>query len=90
MDQLEFFDIPSPCRGICKVNQRGYCIGCARSREERFNWLQFSDTQKRQVIRLCQSRFARARSLAATRPSNSADSIQSQMTLFGQWLGEDD
>tara|TARA_B100001094_G_scaffold326599_1_gene383064 strand:- start:5198 stop:5464 length:267 start_codon:yes stop_codon:yes gene_type:complete len=59
--QLEIFEIPSPCKGICQVNARGYCLGCARSREERFNWQKLDDGQKREVLRLCQSRFARAR-----------------------------
>jgi len=43
--QLEFFDIPSPCRGICQADDRGFCRGCLRSREER--------------LRLCRQRFLR-------------------------------
>ncbi|TCV99752.1 DUF1289 domain-containing protein [Biostraticola tofi] len=58
-EQLEFFAIPSPCRGICQSDARGYCIGCLRSREERFNWMKFSDAQKRDVIRLCRQRALR-------------------------------
>ncbi|WP_375058092.1 DUF1289 domain-containing protein [Zobellella sp. DQSA1] len=65
MEQLEFFDVPSPCIGICQVNNRGYCKGCFRSREERFNWLQLSAQQRRDVIRLCQDRKRRV--LAAAR-----------------------
>ena len=45
-EQLEFFPIQSPCRGICQVDERGYCRGCMRTRDERFNWQNFSDTQK--------------------------------------------
>lgn len=56
MAQLELFQIPSPCIGICQNGTNGYCQGCFRSREERFNWLQFSDQQKRQVVKLCRSR----------------------------------
>lgn len=56
MEQLEFFDIPSPCRGICEVNSRGLCRGCLRNREERFQWQTFSDTRKREVLRLCTQR----------------------------------
>ena len=59
--QLEMFAIPSPCRGMCQVNARGYCVGCARSRDERFHWQSFDDAQKREVWRLCKERFARAR-----------------------------
>lgn len=57
--QLEFFDIPSPCRGICQADDRGFCRGCLRSREERFGWMSMSDAQKREVLRLCRQRFLR-------------------------------
>nr|ELR5131088.1 DUF1289 domain-containing protein [Providencia rettgeri] len=59
-EQLEFFDIPSPCRGICQVNEQGYCRGCYRTRDERFNWLKFSDPEKRNIIRLCRQRYLRS------------------------------
>lgn len=60
-EQLEFFPVPSPCRGICQSDDRGYCRGCMRSRDERFNWMTFSDAQKRDVLRLCRLRFQRLR-----------------------------
>lgn len=56
-EQLEFFPVPSPCRGICESDERGYCRGCLRSRDERFNWMKFSDVQKREVLRLCRLRW---------------------------------
>ncbi|MFT0211271.1 DUF1289 domain-containing protein [Pseudomonas sp. F1_0610] len=59
MQQLEFFDIPSPCVGVCQANNKGYCKGCFRSRDERLYWLKLTDVQKRDVIRLCQQRKAR-------------------------------
>lgn len=59
MAQLEFFEIPSPCIGVCEVNNKGFCKGCLRSRDERLHWLQFNAEQKREVVRLCQSRKAR-------------------------------
>ncbi|MFC3031149.1 DUF1289 domain-containing protein [Pseudoalteromonas fenneropenaei] len=59
MEQIEIFEIPSPCRGICQVNNRGYCKGCYRSREERFTWNTMTDQQKRHVIVLCQQRYKR-------------------------------
>ncbi|MBM7455038.1 hypothetical protein HNR62_000888 [Oceanisphaera litoralis] len=65
MEQLEFFEVLSPCIGVCQVNNRGYCKGCFRSRDERFNWLKFSSGQKREVIRLCLDRKRRV--LAAAR-----------------------
>ncbi|ABZ75504.1 protein of unknown function DUF1289 [Shewanella halifaxensis HAW-EB4] len=66
MEQLEFFEIPSPCIGVCQSDARGYCKGCLRNRNERFNWLEFSDAQKYDVIRLCKQR-KRRRQLALLR-----------------------
>ncbi|KDN11827.1 hypothetical protein BHC46_01490 [Snodgrassella alvi] len=56
MEQLEFFVIPSPCRGVCESNHKGYCKGCLRSRNERLYWLRLSDMQKHNVLRLCAMR----------------------------------
>ncbi|EIH5998274.1 DUF1289 domain-containing protein, partial [Escherichia coli] len=33
-EQLEFFPVQSPCRGICQSDERGFCRGCFRSRDE--------------------------------------------------------
>lgn len=52
MEQLEFFEIPSPCINVCEANDRGYCKGCYRSREERQLWMVMSDPEKREVLRL--------------------------------------
>ena len=60
MQKLEIFSIDSPCKGICQVNNRGYCLGCFRSRDERFMWNQLSDEQKRHVNLLCHQRYKRA------------------------------
>lgn len=77
-EQLEFFPVPSPCREICQADERGYCRGCLRSREERFNWNRFSDTQKREVLRLCHQRSLRLR-----RQKNTvADDVPDQPSLF--------
>ncbi|PKH26549.1 DUF1289 domain-containing protein [Enterobacterales bacterium CwR94] len=77
-EQLEFFPVPSPCRGICQSDERGYCRGCFRSRDERFNWLKFSDAQKREVIRLCRQRHLRL--LRAGKAADESD--PDQPTLF--------
>ena len=65
-EQLEFFPVQSPCRGICQSDERGFCRGCMRSREERFNWQTMSDAQKQDVLRLCRQRFLRK--LLANKP----------------------
>ena len=67
MQQIEIFEIPSPCIGVCQTNNRGYCLGCFRSRDERFNWQKMSDVDKKQVIVLCQQRKRRAVSATATK-----------------------
>ena len=61
MDQIEFFAIQSPCSRVCETDKQGYCIKCFRSREERFNWLTFSNSQKQQILRLCKQRSLRRR-----------------------------
>ncbi len=47
-EQLEFFPVQSPCRGICQSDERGFCRGCFRSRDERFNWNKMSDGEKQE------------------------------------------
>ncbi|CAM3585123.1 hypothetical protein VA7868_04334 [Vibrio aerogenes CECT 7868] len=59
MEQLEFFDVPSPCIGVCRVNERGYCQGCLRNRDERFRWMEMTPAEKLYVIKLCRMRFRR-------------------------------
>ncbi|ECA6119675.1 DUF1289 domain-containing protein [Salmonella enterica subsp. enterica serovar Redlands] len=58
-EQLEFFPVASPCRGICQSDERGFCRGCMRSRDERFNWQKMSDAEKQNVLRLCRQSFLR-------------------------------
>ena len=62
--QLEFFEIPSPCIGVCESGPRGYCKGCYRSREERLYWLKIDDGTRRKVIVACQRRKKAALSRA--------------------------
>jgi len=59
MEQLSFFAVPSPCINVCQSDSRGYCVGCLRSRDERFNWMNYSELQKQDVIRLCSQRKRR-------------------------------
>lgn len=57
--QLEFFDIPSPCIGTCESDNKGHCLGCMRSRDERQNWKEFSNNEKQKVIKRCIQRKKR-------------------------------
>ncbi|AVR04498.1 DUF1289 domain-containing protein [Pluralibacter gergoviae] len=77
-EQLEFFPVQSPCRGICQSDDRGYCRGCMRSRDERFNWQNMSDAQKQEVLRLCRQRLLRK--LRANRPASTEE--PGQPSLF--------
>ncbi|MGB0893877.1 MAG: DUF1289 domain-containing protein [Parashewanella sp.] len=61
MEQLEFFEIPNPCINVCQNNNRGYCLGCFRSRQERFDWQKYSQLEKIEVNRLCKQRKKRYR-----------------------------
>ncbi|PID61143.1 MAG: hypothetical protein CR974_04380 [Gammaproteobacteria bacterium] len=70
MEQRELFDLPNPCIGVCLTNNRGYCKGCFRSREERQLWFRFSSHQKYQVLKICRMRHARAMRQAKKRRSN--------------------
>ena len=62
--QLEFFDVPSPCIGICQSDTKGYCLGCFRTREERQHWLSFSNDEKQKVIKRCAQRKRRKENAA--------------------------
>ncbi|WP_206483704.1 DUF1289 domain-containing protein [Thalassotalea sp. G2M2-11] len=57
--QLEFFDVPSPCIGICQSDEKGYCKGCYRTREERQNWINLASDDKQKVIKRCIQRRKR-------------------------------
>jgi len=57
--QLEFFDVPSPCVGVCQSDDKGYCLGCMRTREERKDWIRFDNNNKQKVIKRCIQRKKR-------------------------------
>jgi predicted Fe-S protein YdhL (DUF1289 family) len=57
--QLEFFDVPSPCVGVCQSNEKGYCLGCMRTRDERKNWIALDNDNKQKVIKRCIQRKKR-------------------------------
>ena len=59
MQQLELITIENPCISVCQSDNRGYCLGCFRSRDERFNWAKMSSPEKRKVLDLCKSRHKR-------------------------------
>ena len=80
-EQLEFFEIPSPCINVCEANDKGYCKGCYRNRDERFYWQKLSNGQKRDVLRAC--RIRRSRDLNKTNKALEEEtSAQENLDLF--------
>ena len=57
--QLEFFDVLSPCGSICESDEKGLCRGCMRSRDERQEWINFTNDEKQKVIKRCLQRKKR-------------------------------
>jgi predicted Fe-S protein YdhL (DUF1289 family) len=43
--------IKSPCKLICKYNDKEICIGCYRDREEITGWPNYSDEEKLAVYK---------------------------------------
>ncbi|PAJ75808.1 DUF1289 domain-containing protein [Pseudoalteromonas sp. NBT06-2] len=70
MQQIEIFEIPSPCIDVCESNSRGFCLGCYRSRDERFRWLKMNTAEKKKVIMLCQQRKKRHKQKLAASYNN--------------------
>jgi len=42
--------VPTPCTGVCTLDDQGRCHGCLRSTEEIGRWLQMSDAQRRHLM----------------------------------------
>jgi predicted Fe-S protein YdhL (DUF1289 family) len=57
--QLEFFEVPSPCVGICQSDDKGQCSGCYRTRDERLNLIAFDSNERQKVIKRCLQRKKR-------------------------------
>lgn len=88
MIQLEIYPIPNPCQRLCESDKKGYCKTCLRSRQERFDWLNYSDAEKRQVLeKLARRKAYKARVLhqKALEQQNGAplEPTAEQATLFG-------
>ena len=65
--QLEFFDVPSPCIGVCQVDDKGQCLGCFRTRDERVTWISLTSDHKQKVIKRCTQRKKRKEGKAKTK-----------------------
>jgi uncharacterized protein len=67
--QLEFFDVPSPCVGICQSDEKGNCLGCYRTREERQTWINLKSDDKQKVVKRCQQRKKRKNAIPKVKAS---------------------
>lgn len=79
--QLEFFDVPSPCIGICQSDDKGYCLGCMRTRNERQLWINLTSDDKQKVIKRCIQRKKRKDGTLKTKEKPHAEERQ-QPSLF--------
>ncbi|KQA18894.1 DUF1289 domain-containing protein [Vibrio metoecus] len=84
MEQLEFFNIVSPCVGVCSVDEKGYCKGCLRKREERFGWLSMTPAQQLHVIKLCRQRYRRKQAEARGKKQTESLSENEPLTTDAQ------
>ncbi len=88
MEQLEFFVIQNPCVGVCLVDAKGYCTGCMRKREERFNWLSMTPAQQMYVMKLCRQRTRRKATKKVESDLNQKPEENPQESLFDGLLDE--
>jgi len=51
--------VPSPCLGVCKFNDGGYCKTCFRSTIEKSRWPVLGESGRAQVVEVCAQRRAR-------------------------------
>jgi predicted Fe-S protein YdhL (DUF1289 family) len=42
----------TPCIGICRLDDRGYCVGCLRTAEEIGRWRAMGDGERLHVMRV--------------------------------------
>lgn len=42
--------VPTPCTGVCTLDQHDVCHGCLRTRTEIGTWLRMSDAERRHLM----------------------------------------
>ena len=47
---FQYRAVLSPCIGVCMLDDRGFCDGCLRSREEIAGWLAMDDAQREDLM----------------------------------------
>lgn len=41
----------TPCIGVCRLDERGFCVGCLRTGDEIARWRSLSDPERLRVMR---------------------------------------
>ncbi|BCE03207.1 DUF1289 domain-containing protein [Marinicellulosiphila megalodicopiae] len=86
MKQIEFFHIENPCKNICINGEKGLCIGCFRTREERQHWKDLDDFTKKQITRAC---VMRKRRFELIKKKTSTQTIEiTQLDIFDEGKDE--
>ena len=80
-DQLEMFDLPQPMhRCVCESGPRGYCRGCLRSRDERFQWHLKPAAERARIIKLLAQRQKRREAFLRNNSSRNIATINNNWT----------
>lgn len=53
--------VPSPCVGVCALDEDDLCIGCCRSGEEISRWGSLDDDGKRAILKNVEERLKQSR-----------------------------
>ncbi len=80
--QLDFFDVPSPCVGVCQSDNRGFCLGCMRSRDERQAWKNYNNDDKQKVIKRCIQRKKRKLAKKKVKVVEEVEEVNPQPSLL--------
>jgi uncharacterized protein len=51
--------VASPCVDICRLDARGWCVGCRRTIEEITEWSRASEARRREILNDIARRDAR-------------------------------
>lgn len=54
--------VENPCIGDCRLNLAEVCIGCGRSKDEKLDWIIFSESEKVEVVHKAKVRLGKLNS----------------------------
>ena len=62
--------VPSPCIGVCKFNDGGFCNSCLRNTIEKVRWPTMAEAEKAFVVATCAKRKANPHYSRRSDPEN--------------------